>query len=344
MKDEIIQKDILQTIRKNGGEISVGALGASLGSKMLSGQKSGVDNYKHNLQLLLDTGHVKDNGRGLGITSSVRLTDSGEDRLNSLTKEEIVQKFVIIQQQIDKIIDLDRKSLLERKELHEFKGKIKEEIKIFINQTDDETQRHYKKITSGYTNMPKPGFTNPGEAEKDLKDVMDFIEQSVSRTSGKDFKSQIYVRAGRPFDGREHLQNLFNTAKKEIFIVDSYINYSVLSMIAPIVENKTEFTLKFLIGDGSKKKFDAFTGGLPDFIAQYPLVKVECRLYDKLHARNIIIDNEKLHIIDSSLDRIGGKGDFTVLVSDEKAKADRMIDIQNFWNTATIVQLKKQSE
>ncbi|MDE1875167.1 MAG: hypothetical protein KGI79_02450 [Patescibacteria group bacterium] len=84
MKDETLQKDILIKIRENGGQISVGALGQRLGSQVLAGRKSGIDNCKHNLQLLIDSGNVKELGENLQVTSSVRITSLGEEKLNSL--------------------------------------------------------------------------------------------------------------------------------------------------------------------------------------------------------------------------------------------------------------------
>jgi hypothetical protein len=87
MQDQNLQKEILLKIRENGGQISVGALGERLGSKVLSGVKSGIDNCKHNLQLLIDAGDVKETGENLGITSGVRITAAGEEKLNSLTAD-----------------------------------------------------------------------------------------------------------------------------------------------------------------------------------------------------------------------------------------------------------------
>ena len=250
---------------------------------------------------------------------------------------DIIQKIVSIQQRIDKILDLDKKGLLERRELHEFKIKITEEIRGFIHEADDETQRHFKKITSGWTNMPKPGFTSPGDAEKDLKDIIEFINQSVQRLTGKHFKTEVYIAAGRPFDGRAHLQNILNAAQKEIFIVDNYLQRSILSVLSSVVENKSNFTLKFLIGDKNKGKFDGFTADLVDFAKQYPLTKIECKLNNSLHDRFIIIDDSQLYTVGSSLDAIGEKGNFINLIDDQNSKNAHMNDMLNLWNSGSTI-------
>lgn len=245
----------------------------------------------------------------------------------------LAQKLIDIQHQIDKLIDLDRKGLLERKELYEFRDKIEIEIRSFIDKYDDETQRHFKKITSGFKNDPKPGFTNIGEAESFLRYIIDFIDQSVKRLIGKDFRTEAYISAGRPFDGRKQLENVFETAQKEIFIVDNYLQKNILSILAGIMENRQKFTLKFLIGNKNKSKFDGFIADLPDFSKQYPLVKIECRQHDDLHDRFIIIDENFLYAVGSSLDSIGEKGNFISMVRDEKSKIDHTSDTTSLWNT-----------
>ncbi len=79
--DEQKQKEILEAIKNNGGQISVGYLGERLGSKILGGQKTGIDPWKHNLQLLLEQGACKEIGSGLKITSSVIITKVGYEIL-----------------------------------------------------------------------------------------------------------------------------------------------------------------------------------------------------------------------------------------------------------------------
>ena len=248
---------------------------------------------------------------------------------------EVIKKIIEIQNQVDKIIDLDTKNLLERKELSDFKDNVEKDIKQFIDNTDDESQRHFKRITSGWKNMSKPGFTNPGEAERSLKDIIDFLSQTVTRLTGKDFKNDVYVPAGRTFDGRTHLQNVLNTAKQEIFIVDNYLQRNILSLLATVVEDKTSFSIKFLIGSKNKNKFDGLIADLAEFGKQYPLVKIECKLHDDLHDRYIIVDNNQLYTVGSSLDSIGQKGNFINKIDDMKSKGDHMADMQSLWSTAS---------
>lgn len=57
--DKKIQRQILETIRDNGGQISVGYLDTQMKSKVLSKTKTGVDQSSHNLQLLLGQGLVE---------------------------------------------------------------------------------------------------------------------------------------------------------------------------------------------------------------------------------------------------------------------------------------------
>lgn len=251
---------------------------------------------------------------------------------NKSGTDDLVQKLIDIQRQVDKLVELDKKGLLERKELYEFRDNAENEIRSFIDKTDDETQRHFKKITSGWKNVPKLGFTNPGEAESFLAYLVDFIDQSANRLTGKNFRTEVYVSAGRTFDGRKQVENVFDTAQKEIFIVDNYLQKSVLPILADLVEGRQAFVLKFLIGNKNRSKFDGFIADLPDFSKQYPLVKIECRQHDDLHDRYIIIDENFLYTVGSSLDSVGEKGNFISMVRDEKSRTDHTSDITSLWS------------
>lgn len=248
------------------------------------------------------------------------------------SKDDLIKKLIDIQHQINKLVELDKKGLLERKELYEFRDSAENEIRSFIDKTDDETQRHFKKITSGWKNVPKPGFTNPGEAEKLLAYIVDFIDESAKRLTGKNFRTEVYISAGRTFDGRKQLENVFDTAQKEIFIIDNYLQKSVLPILADVAERQQDFIFKFLIGNKNKSKFDGFIADLPDFSKQYPLVEIECRQNDDLHDRYIIIDEDFLYTVGSSLDSVGEKGNFVSMVRDEKSKTDHTADITSLWN------------
>lgn len=84
------QKTILNILKNKGGQVSVGYLGELLGSKVLSGRKTGIDAWKHNLQLLLDGGMCRETGVNLGITSSLVITQKGYDFLLSSPTSEVI--------------------------------------------------------------------------------------------------------------------------------------------------------------------------------------------------------------------------------------------------------------
>ena len=77
--DKDIQRKILESIRNNGGQISVGYLGSILKSKVLEKTKAGIDPETHNLQLLLGQKKVEyvNSDRG-----SVQLTYIGWQEFN----------------------------------------------------------------------------------------------------------------------------------------------------------------------------------------------------------------------------------------------------------------------
>lgn len=73
-----LQKEILIKIKENGGQISVGTLGERMDSKILIGEKTGIDQVKYNLELLLKEGKCREKGEGLKNNSSIILTPLGE--------------------------------------------------------------------------------------------------------------------------------------------------------------------------------------------------------------------------------------------------------------------------
>ena len=84
-----IQKEILKRIKENGGQISTGYLGSLMNSKVLKGEKTGIDQVKYNLMLLIDNMKVEkyymdkiDNSNTCPVNSSVRLTFLGEQEFD----------------------------------------------------------------------------------------------------------------------------------------------------------------------------------------------------------------------------------------------------------------------
>ncbi len=242
-----------------------------------------------------------------------------------------------IQQRIDKIIELDEKGILERKELYAFKPAIETEIRAFIDQAGDDSQRLFKKITSGWTNMPKPGYTTAGEAKAHLKDFIDLLSSIIKDTTGKDFAKEVYVPAGRVFDGRQYIQSILNKATQEVFIVDAYLSKDILPLLASKVENLATFSLKFLIGSKNKQKFDGFSADLPIFAKQYPLIKIECKTHNDLHDRFIVIDNTDVYTVGSSFDAVGQKGNSITQLTDQTSVIKHKDDMDLLWNSATLV-------
>ena len=114
---------------------------------------------------------------------------------------------------------------------------------------------------------------------------------------------------------------------------DNYLQKSILPMLVGIVEKHKKFTIKFLVGNKNKSKFDGLIADLPDFSKQYPLVQIECKQHDDLHDRYIIIDDDFLYTVGSSLDSVGEKGNFISIIRDEKSKSDHMSDTIDLWNS-----------
>ena len=82
--DKIIQRQILETIRDNGGQASTGYLGQQLKSAVLCRTKTGVDPASHNFALLLDQKKIE---YANPEKVSVRLTQLGWQEFDARYKK-----------------------------------------------------------------------------------------------------------------------------------------------------------------------------------------------------------------------------------------------------------------
>jgi hypothetical protein len=103
---------------------------------------------------------------------------------------------------------------------------------------------------------------------------------------------------GQIFDAYKFVSELIKSAKSSIVLIDNYIDESVLTLFSkrnPDV-NATIYTANI----SKQLKLD-----VKRYNAQYP--KIEVILFTKAHDRFLIIDNESIYHIGSSLKDLGKK-------------------------------------
>lgn len=103
---------------------------------------------------------------------------------------------------------------------------------------------------------------------------------------------------GKIFDAWTFVSGIIKSAKKNIILIDNYIDESVLLLLAKRSEN---VTATIFTNDSSKK----FKLDLAKYKAQYPVINV--KTFTKSHDRFLIIDNADIYHIGASLKDLGKK-------------------------------------
>ena len=115
-------------------------------------------------------------------------------------------------------------------------------------------------------------------------------DKSIKPTQGVFFDGQI-------FDAYEFINMLIKQAKKEIKLIDNYIDESVLTLFSKVPDIKVTIYTKSLT---KQLKLD-----LQKYSAQYK--NIEIKAFQVSHDRFLIIDNEEVYHIGASLKDLGKK-------------------------------------
>ena len=156
--------------------------------------------------------------------------------------------------------------------------------------------RHYLNNNSEYINQ-----VNKLETKVDLK----FVEYDKNFTkifkvldsSPKSIKQGVFVQ-GQIFDAYTKFQELIKSAKKEIILIDNYIDLTVLDQLT--AKNAGVDVIIYTQPKTPVKKLD-----IDKFNAQYPSLAIKHT--NTMHDRFLIIDNTEIYHIGASLKDLGRK-------------------------------------
>jgi len=137
------------------------------------------------------------------------------------------------------------------------------------------------------------------------------IKTSLPPNEGVFFNGQI-------FDAYVFVNDLIRTAKKSIFLIDNYIDETVLSMLS---KRKSGVQATIFTSNPTKQiKLD-----LKKHNQQYPNIKM--KTFTKSHDRFLIIDDETVYHIGASLKDLGKKWfAFSKIDFDAKELLEKLID------------------
>lgn len=175
------------------------------------------------------------------------------------------------------------------------------------------SMRHY--IGS---NLLEQKYIN-NQVMKNTEDIK-LLQESFSKFEEKKQVSAIYFN-GQIYDAYSKIYEIFNRAKDNLIIIDSYADNTILDIIKRLKTNVTIIT----------KSDNLLTSqDILKYSKQYHNLKV---VYNKtFHDRYFILDNENIYHCGASINKIGYKTFSITLINDEfirKALLDRIYKIIN---------------
>lgn len=198
-----------------------------------------------------------------------------------------------------KINLLDKKYMIIERLLH--KSSNKELIKLFKKiKGDIETITDYK---------------NPESTLEEIEFILDKIWNKIElqlSAESDNLEERIYAE-NSPFDFHNDIRDIINLAKKEVFIIEPYIDEDLLEITLRGVNNSINIYILSNLNN-PKGKFVKISN---KFISQHK-GSFEARETDKVHDRGIFIDNSEGWVIGQSLKQGGKKPTYIVKLRDSK--------------------------
>lgn len=127
--------------------------------------------------------------------------------------------------------------------------------------------------------------------EKNFDKIFDMLQQKENITQKIFFQGQIW-------DSYSLIINIIKKAKRNITIIDNYVDDSILDMLAKKKDNVEVVIL-------TSEKNNILNLDIQKFNKEYPILKIIRT--DKFHDRFIIIDNKELYHCGASLKDLGKK-------------------------------------
>jgi len=149
-------------------------------------------------------------------------------------------------------------------------------------------------------------------SSKNCEDLVDKINYTLQELeialeeNQKDFIERIYDE-NSPFDFHNDIRDIIKSAKKEIFIVEPYIDEDLLEVTLRKVNNSIDIKILANIHN-PKGKFVKVSN---KFISQHK-GKFEAKETDKIHDRGIFIDNKEGWVVGQSLKQGGKKPTYLI--------------------------------
>lgn len=211
---------------------------------------------------------------------------------------------------LDEISSLGRDGLLKSERMYGTVHEVEDKLKEISKSLDERTRLSIEKIIPMWRNLPKTGiFVRNEEVEKRVTPLQALLTELLSKQTGQpvlDIKKELVIQAGKPYEGRLYIRNLFQQASQMIFIRDSYFRPVIIDVLLEFMLDNNQLKVEILMGDN--QRLAPFKASFAAFKQQYPTLNIQARnssSADNDHPRYILIDDQLLFNPDHSLDQWG---------------------------------------
>ncbi len=165
-----------------------------------------------------------------------------------------------------------------------------------------------------------------------LKDIL-YRTHAVAELKAPASVHGSFIPAGNPFDAMMALEKVVQTAKKQVLIVDPYMDHQVLSDFGMLIPENV--ALRLLADEKLHKQ--TLPPAVKRWIAQYgvgrPLAaKLAAR--GTLHDRLILVDQSSAFVLTQSLNAFAVRSPASILRSDEETALLKVNAYENIWRAA----------
>jgi hypothetical protein len=156
------------------------------------------------------------------------------------------------------------------------------------------------------------------------------LETTLNQTS-----SNAFIAPGDLWGAYVGISNLLAHAKSDLFVVDPYLDDSLLIEYGGHIADGVRVRL---LSSGLANRFAQIHPAIARWNVTYPSRTIALKVAPKslVHDRVVILDGQSAWIVTQSIKDVGKKAPATVMRFDDTMKADKIAVYENLWATAEI--------
>ncbi len=137
---------------------------------------------------------------------------------------------------------------------------------------------------------------------------------ATAKQNAPDSMQESFILVGKSFDFFSAMAGIFDKAKKDVLIVDPYLDHTIFTKFAYLIEE--QINVRLLASKNKQALQPAFEAWVKQYGSTRP---VELRIAPKLrlHDRLVIVDNKALWILSQSLHYFAERAEGNIMPSQE---------------------------